>query len=202
MLADDHPATREGLAFIIGLQPDMEVVAQASRGEQALALHRELCPDVILLDLRMPGMGGLETLRQLRTNTAGIATRVLIFTTYDGDEDIFRALQGGAQGYLLKDAPREEILGAIRAVAAGEQSLPQPLVKKLMRRVSHPDLTERESEILQLIAAGRSNKEIGTALFVCEATVKGHLTRLMRKLGVTSRTAAVAAGAKRGLVQL
>jgi len=200
MIADDHPVVREGFAAMIETEPDMTVVGQARSGEEALALFRRLRPDVTLMDLRMPGIGGVEAIRAIRREFPN--SRVIVLTTYDGDEDIYRALEAGAQAYLLKDMLCDEILAAIRAVHAGQRRIPAAVGTRLAERMTGMNLSERERQVLEFVAAGKSNKEIATALEITEATVKGHMTNILGKLGVTDRTQAVIAALRRGLVHL
>jgi two-component system NarL family response regulator len=200
LIADDHAVVREGLAAMIGRRPDMEVVAEAENGLRAVELARQHQPDVILMDLRMPQMGGVEALSAIRAERA--AARVIVLTTFDGDEDIFRALQAGAQAYLLKDTPRDELLDAIRAVHQGLKRIPPDVAAKLVERVTAPQLTPRELDVLRLVALGQSNKEIAAALTIAEGTVKIHVNNLLGKLGVTGRTQAITEALKRGLVRL
>jgi two-component system NarL family response regulator len=200
LIADDHVTVREGLAAIIGRQPDMTIVAEAATGKEAVELWRLHGPDVALIDLRMPDLDGIAALSAIR----GIdpAARLIVLTTYDTDQDITLAVAAGARGYLLKDAPREEMLQCIRRVYAGDTVIPAPLVAKLATGICSTPLTARERDVLTLLANGESNKEIAAKLFVSETTVKTHLRSLFSKLGVLSRTEAIAAGAKRGLVRL
>jgi DNA-binding NarL/FixJ family response regulator len=200
MITDDHPVVREGFASMIETEPDMTVVGQARSGEEALALFRGVRPDVTLMDLRMPGMGGVEAIRAIRGEFPD--SRVIVLTTYDGDEDIYRALEAGAQAYLLKDMLCDEILGAIRAVHAGQRRIPAAVGTRLAERMTGQDLSEREQRVLELVATGKSNKEIAAALEITEATVKGHMTNVLGKLGVTDRTQAVVTALRRGLVHL
>jgi two-component system NarL family response regulator len=200
LIADDHVTVLAGLAAIIGLQPDMIVVAEAANGRQAVDLWREHRPDVTLLDLRMPLLDGVGAIDEIRQQDA--SARIVILTTYDTDSEIYRAIKAGAKGYLLKDAPREELLEAIRKVNQGDTCIPPALVKKLAAGMGNDTLTSRESEILGLLARGKSNKEIGTNLFITEATVKGHLRNIFTKLNVLSRTEAIAVASRRGIVQL
>ncbi len=200
LLADDHAVVREGLAAMIGRRPDMEVVAEAENGVRAVELARQHRPDVILMDLRMPQMGGVEALSAIRAEQPG--ARVIVLTTFDGDEDIYRALQAGAQAYLLKDTPRDELLDAIRAVHQGLRRIPPEVAAKLAERVTAPDLTPRELDVLRLVALGQSNKEIAAALTIAEGTVKIHVNNLLGKLGAASRTQAVTEALKRGLIHL
>jgi DNA-binding NarL/FixJ family response regulator len=200
MVVDDHPVVREGFVGMIATEPDMELVAEASTGEEAQRLFRRHEPDVTLMDLRMPGINGVEAIRAIRREFPG--SRFIVLTTYDGDEDIYRALQAGAQAYLLKDMLCEEILAAIRAVHAGQRRIPAAVGTRLADRMTGMELSPRELEVLQRVAEGKSNKEIAAALEVTEATVKGHLTNILGKLGVTDRTQAVIAALRRGLVHL
>lgn len=200
LLADDHAVVREGLAAMISRRADMQVVAEAADGAHAVELARQHQPDVILMDLRMPGMGGVEAIRHIRAERP--EARIIVLTTYDGDEDIYRALQAGAKAYLLKDTPRDELLDAIRAVHAGQKRLPQEVAAKLAERVTSEPLTPRELDVLQLIVAGKSNKEIGAALNIAEGTVKIHVNGLLGKLGVSDRTQAVTEALRRGIVHL
>jgi two-component system NarL family response regulator len=197
---DDHPVVREGLIAIIERQPDLAVVAEASDGRQAIDLFRQHTPDVTLMDLRLPNISGVDAIaaiREFRPNA-----RIIVLTTYDGDEDIHRALQAGAQGYLLKDMFREELLEAIRSVHAGFRRIPAAVASKLADRIGIVDLTAREMEVLQLIAAGKSNREIGLALAITEGTVKGHVNNILSKLGVSDRTQAVTTALQRGIIHL
>lgn len=200
LITDDHAVVREGLAAMIGRRAEMQVVAEASNGVQAVELALQHKPDILLMDLRMPQMGGVEAIRTIRA--AWPEARVIVLTTFDGDEDIFRALQAGAKGYLLKDTPREELLEAIRAVYAGRKHIPSEVAAKLADRLTSETLTEREREVLQLIVAGQSNKEIGASLNISEGTVKVHVNSLLGKLGVSDRTQAVTEALRRGLVHL
>jgi two-component system, NarL family, response regulator len=199
-IVDDHPVVRDGLAAILGLQPDIKVVGEAGTGHEACALFDRQRPDVLLLDLKMPGMGGLEVVRTLRA--AYPEARIIILTTYGGDEDIFRSLEAGARGYLLKDAPRQQILEAIRTVHAGERYLLPAIASKVAEHALQPELTGREREVLQRMARGKSNKEIGAALSISEGTVKTHVKAILAKLHAVSRTEAVMIAAGRGLVKL
>ncbi len=200
MLADDHPVVRDGLAAIVNQQPDMEVVAEAGDGEQAIAFYEQHLPDVLLLDLRMPKYDGVAVVqRVLETHPKA---RVLIITTYDGDEDIFRSLSQGAKGYLLKDAPRQEILSAIRAVADDRPYTSSSVAAKALQRMGKPSLTQRELSVLQLVAQGRSNKDIARRLEITEGTAKTHVKAILAKLDAISRTEAVAVAHKRGLIRL
>lgn len=206
LIVDDHPVVRDGLVAILGTQPDFVVVGEAGDGRDALQKAHDLHPDVILLDLEMPGMDGVETLRQLKAQNA--QTRVIVFTAFDSDERIVTAVQAGAQGYLLKGAPRQELFHAVRVVHSGG-SLLQPIVaSKLMQRVNQEpeppleSLTARELEVLQAMAAGLQNKEIAAKLVISERTVKFHVSAILSKLGAGNRTEAVALAAQRGLVAI
>ncbi len=200
LIADDHVTVTAGLASIIGLQPDMVVVAEAANGRQAVDLWRKHRPDVALLDLRMPVLDGVGAMDEIRLEDA--SARVIVLTTYDTDNEIYRAIKAGAKGYVLKDARREELLECIRRVSRGETSIPAPLLEKLAAGVGSEALTGRELDVLTLLARGKSNKEIGANLYISETTVKAHLRSIFGKLNVLSRTEAVAAACRRGLVQL
>ena len=198
LIGDDHTVVRDGLAAILGLQPDMKVVAEASNGEEACALFEKHKPDIMLLDLRMPKKDGLETVKTIRAKRPD--ARIIILTTYGGDEDIFRSLKAGAKGYLLKDAPRQQILEAIRTVHAGCQYIPANIASKAAEHALKPQVTTREVEVLRHMARGASNKEIGAALFVSEGTVKTHVKSILAKLEAVSRTEAVTIAARRGMI--
>jgi two-component system NarL family response regulator len=200
LIVDDHSLVTEGLANIINYDPEMTVVAQAEDGQQAIDLYREHQPDITLMDLRMPGMGGVEAITVICAEFK--SARIIVLTTYDGDEDIYRGLQAGAQGYLLKDAKPNELLNVIRIVHSGQQYVSPTVARKLVERMNNPVLSERELEVLCLMAQGLSNQDIGTALNIGESTVKSHVTRILSKLGVKDRTQAVIAAVKRGLVSL
>ncbi len=199
LIADDHEVVREGLVAMIGRQVDMHVVAQAADGIEAVRLWREQRPDVALVDLRMPGLDGVGVVGQVRALDA--MARILILTTYDGDEDIYRGMRAGAKAYLLKDAPREQLLDCIRAVHAGNTYVLPDVAAKLTAQAAGERLTDREQEILVLLAAGDSNKLIARKLMITEGTVKTHVKSVLFKLGAASRTEAAAVAARRGLVQ-
>ncbi|WP_037906650.1 response regulator [Actinacidiphila yeochonensis] len=202
LLADDHPVVRQGLAAMLGSEPDLEVVGEASNGPQAEALAATLRPDIVLMDLRMPGGGGAESTG--RMTAAGLPCRVIVLTTYESDGDILRAVEAGAAGYLLKDVSPAELVGAIRAAARGETvlapSVAARLVDRLRTRTEQPRLSERETSVLRLVAEGCTNAEIGRRLFIGESTVKTHLLRAFTKLGVADRTAAVTSAMRHGLL--
>jgi len=200
LIADDHVTVIAGLASIIGLQGDMTVVAEAANGREAVDLWRKHRPDVALLDLRMPVLDGVGAMNEIRLEDA--SARIIVLTTYDTDDEIYRAIKAGAKGYVLKDARREELLDCIRRVSRGETSIPPPLLEKLAAGVSSETLTGRELDVLTLLARGKSNKEIGMNLYISETTVKAHLRSIFTKLNVLSRTEAIAAASRRGLVQL
>jgi DNA-binding NarL/FixJ family response regulator len=200
IVADDHPVVREGLRAILDAEADLDVVGEAGSGAEAVELAARLRPDVVLMDLRMPGMDGVEATGRIAA--AGDA-RVLVVTTYDTDSDILRAVEAGATGYLLKDTPRRELAEAVRAAARGETVRAPPVARKLMSRVRLPAVdapTRRELEVLAQVARGRSNAEVGRALHISEATVKTHLVRVFEKLGVSDRTAAVTTALSQGLL--
>jgi DNA-binding NarL/FixJ family response regulator len=200
LVADDHVTVTAGLSSIIGLQPDMMVVAEAANGLEAVDLWRKHRPDVSLLDLRMPVLDGVGAIDAIRLEDA--SARVIVLTTYDTDNEIYRAIKAGAKGYVLKDARREELLDCIRRVSRGETCIPQSLLERLAAGLSSEALTGRELDVLTLLARGKSNKEIGVNLYISETTVKAHLRSIFAKLNVLSRTEAIAAASRRGLVQL
>ena len=203
LLADDHQVVRFGLHAMLDSEPGIEVVGEAGDGAEAVALARDLQPDVVLMDLRMPGMDGVAATACLRDLTPAIP--VLVLTTYDTDADIVRAIEAGATGYLLKDATREELLEAIRLAAAGRSALAPNVATRLVARMAAPvrsALSAREIEVLELVARGRSNKEIARRLHLSEATVKTHLVHSFSKLGVDDRTEAVTAALDRGIIHL
>jgi len=207
IVADDHPVVRDGLVAILGTQPDFEVVGEAGNGSEAVEHALTLRPDVILLDLEMPELDGVEVLRRLRESSPEV--RAIVFTAFDTDERILGAVQAGAQGYLLKGVPRKELFDAVRVVYGGG-SLMQPVVaSKLLRQVSHQSqameaetLTPRELEVLHLLAQGLQNKEIAAELVISERTVKFHVSSIMGKLGAGNRTEAVSMAAQQGLIEL
>jgi two-component system NarL family response regulator len=200
LIANDHSVVREGLVSMIKRnRTDMTVVGEASNGREAVQLWQQERPDVTLLDLRMPELDGVEVIKEIRA--ADKKARIIVLTTFDGDEDIYRAIQAGAKGYLLKDLPREALMNGIRRVHAGETSVPLHLVAKLAYRVSGETLSEREIEVLRLMAQGKSNKEIATALFITEGTVKSHGKSIFTKMSVGSRTEAVTEATRRGLLR-
>lgn len=203
MIADDHPVVRDGLRAMLASQPDFQVAGEAADGAVAVKLAAELAPDVILMDLRMPALDGVSAIRQIRTQQP--SARILVLTTYDTDADILPAIEAGATGYLLKDAPRDELFRAIRATAAGEAVLAPAVAKRLMVKMRAPaeeKLSARELEVLGLVAGGASNSGIAQALHISEATVKSHLLHIFGKLGVADRTAAVTAALRRGVLRL
>jgi two-component system NarL family response regulator len=200
LVADDHAIVREGVAATIELYDEMRVVARAANGREAVALFREHRPDVTLMDLNMPEIGGVEAITAIRDEFPD--ARIIILTTYDGDEDIFRGLRAGAKAYLLKEGSVEQLVETIRAVHRGQVRIPQEVAAKLAQRMTSPELTAREMEVLRLIVAGNSNAEIGAALFITEATVKAHVNSILGKLDVSDRTQAVTTALKRGIVHL
>ncbi|WP_460517039.1 response regulator [Humibacter antri] len=201
LVADDHPVVRDGIVGMVASAPDVEVVGEASDGAEAVSLARVLDPDVVLMDLRMPGTDGVAATREFAR--AGIRARVVILTTFDSDSDVLPAIEAGATGYLLKDAPRDDLLRAIRAAAAGEAVLAPSVASRLMGRVRTPEanaLSPRELEVLALVADGATNRAVGARMHLSEATVKTHLLSVYAKLGVGDRAAAVAEGFRRGLL--
>ena len=200
MLVDDHYLVRMGLASIIGLEPDMIVCAEASTGEQARALFRTHEPDVTLMDLRLPGMNGSETIQAIRAEFPD--ARIVMISTYVCDEEIYGALQAGAMAYLVKSVQREELTRAIRKAAAGQRHIPAEVAARLADRVSRSQLSTREVEVLRLLVGGRRNREIARSLDITEGTVKLHVSSILGKLGAADRTEAVTVALQRGIVQL
>lgn len=200
LLVDDHFVVRMGLAAILNLNPELKVIADAEDGAHALELFRQHNPDVALVDVRMPGMSGVETTAAIRKEFPD--ARLIMLSTYDGDEDIYRALQAGARGYLLKSISGEELIKAIKTVHAGEQYLPQRVAERLSERNPGSDLTARELEVLQLMSKGLSKKEIGEIIGISENTVKNHVKSILHKLDVNDRTEAITASIERGILHL
>lgn len=200
LVVDDHPVVRQGLVALLSAIPGMEVVAEAGDGGEAVALYAKHQPDVTLMDLRLRTMGGVEAIRLIRKDWPG--ARVIVLTTFDGDEDIYRAIQAGAKAYLLKGMSVEDLISAIHAVREGKSRLPAEIAEKLAERMGGPQLTTRELAVLGLIVRGRSNKEIASDLSISEATVKTHINTLLGKLGVSDRTQATTAAIQRGIVHL
>ncbi|WP_433403533.1 response regulator [Streptomyces sp. CA-146814] len=204
VVVDDHPVVRDGLRGMFTAEPGFEVLGEAADGVDALAVVGELDPDVVLMDLRMPGGGGVAAIAELTRR--GARAKVLVLTTYDTDSDTLPAIEAGATGYLLKDAPREELFAAVRAAADGRSVLSPAVASRLMTRVRTPTapadavLSAREREVLVLVAKGTTNREIAAELFISEATVKTHLTHIFAKLGTKDRAAAVAVGYDRGIL--
>jgi two-component system NarL family response regulator len=198
MLVDDHPAFRVGMAALIETEADLQVITQTGSGCQALDMYREHRPDVVLMDLRLPDLGGVEAIIAIRKEFP--EARVIVLTTFDLDEDIFRATQSGAQSYLLKDTPEDELVATIRAVHAGKATLSEKVAERLALRRRRPDLSQRELEVLQQLAKGRTNKEIAAKLFISEETVKSHIKSLFAKLNVKDRTDAVITAFRHGIV--
>jgi len=198
MIVDDHPVVRQGFAGMIATEPEMLVVAEAGDGEQAVEAFRLHRPDVTLMDLRMPVMNGVQAITEIRKEFP--RSRFIVLTTYDGDEDIYSALRAGAQGYLLKDMYCDEIIEAIKAVHAGLRRIPPQVAMRLAERPLASALSSRELEVLELIANGRSNKEIADLLGITEPTVKGHVSNILGKLSVNDRTQAVTAALQRGII--
>jgi DNA-binding NarL/FixJ family response regulator len=200
LIADDHPLMREGIAAVIGSQPDMEVVAEAGDGFEALTLYRVLRPDVTLVDLQMPKMNGMETIEAIRGEFPQACLAIL--TTFRGDARAMHAIKAGAQGYLLKSALRKELTDAIRALAGGHRYFPPQIAAELANHLGQEALTVRELQVLELIAKGHGNKQIGVELGLSEDTVKGHMRSIMEKLGANNRTHAVTIGIERGFLEI
>jgi DNA-binding NarL/FixJ family response regulator len=200
MVIDDQSVVRQGFVALINTVPDMEVVAEGTNGQQAIDLFRQHKPDITLIDLRMPVVGGVAAISAIRKEFPD--ARLIVLTTYDGDEDIYRSLQAGAKGYLLKDVFFEELESTIRSVHAGARRIPAAIAERLAERMSGSELTSREMEVLHLIVKGLSNREIGLTLNISEATVKSHINNLLTKLGVSDRTQAATTALQRGLVHL
>lgn len=200
LVVEDHHVVRQGLVALLKTVPDMSVVAEGADGKQAVALFRQHEPDVTLMDLRMPNMSGVDAVVQIRQEYP--AARIIVLTTFDGDEDIYRALQAGARAYLLKGMFGDELMDAIRAVHAGKSRIPPAVAERLANRMGGPGLTARELDVLRLIVLGNSNKEIGEGLHISEATVKTHINNILSKLGVTDRTQATTTALQRGIVHL
>lgn len=203
LITDDHPVVREGLAGMLAGQPDFEVIGLAADGEAAVNLYTSLQPDVVLMDLQLPRLDGVGAIQAIRDTDSG--ANILVLTTYDSDADIVRAIEAGATGYLLKDTPREELFRAIRAAAVGDSVLAPTVATRVMSRMRAPaqeKLSAREIEVLELVAKGASNKEIGKSLSISVATVKTHLIHIYGKLGVDDRTAAVTTALEQRIIKL
>jgi DNA-binding NarL/FixJ family response regulator len=199
-IVDDHPIMRVGIAALIASSKEMECVGQAGSGEEAIEQHARLKPDVTLMDLRLPGIGGVETIRRIRSTAP--KARFIILTTYEGDEDIHQAMEAGASGYLVKGLPQEMLVNAVRRVHAGGRYLPPPMSQALAERTPDSNLSARERQVLLLVAKGQSNKEIAAALGITEATVKCHVSVILARLNAADRTQAVVNALRRGLVHL
>lgn len=199
LIADDHTVVRDGIAAIINQQNDMEVVAETGDGRQAVELWRKLRPDVTLMDLRMPQLDGVAAIYEIRAVDPN--ARIIVLTTFDGDEDIYRGMRAGAKSYLLKDVRREELFQCIREVHAGRMFVPPAIAAKLVERLPGDELSSRELEVLRLLAEGKPNKLIGVALSIAEVTVKSHVQAIFKKLNVLSRTEAIAVATRRGLLR-
>ncbi len=198
LIADDHQVVREGLMAMLSRQPDLEVIAAVSNGASAVELFCRDLPDLALMDLRMPGLSGLDAIQAIRRRNPD--ARLVVLTTFEGDEDIYRALRAGARGYMLKESSLEELLNCIRAVHAGESWLPPKVAAKLANRMTSSDLSRRELEVLKLMVDGKGNSEIGEILQITEGTVKVHVNHILDKLGVSGRTAASVAAVERGII--
>jgi len=198
LVVEDHNVVRQGLVALLNLVEDIQVVGEAADGEEAVVQFRSHHPDVTLIDLRLPKLSGVEVIQRVRSETP--QARFVVLTTYDGDEDIYRALKGGAKAYLLKGMTTEELITTIRAVHAGRSHIPATIAERLAERMGTEDLTPREFQVLEQIVAGKSNKEIATELAITEATVKTHINTLLGKLGVEDRTQAATAAIRRGIV--
>jgi len=200
MVVDDHFVVRMGLSGSINVEGDMTVSAEASTGEQALVTYRKDRPDIVLMDLKLPGMSGVEATKAICKEFPGAS--VIMLSTHDGEEDIYRSLQAGARTYLLKTAARNELIDTIRVVHSGERSISPAVGARLAERMTHPDLTAREIGVLELIVKGKSNKEIASALSIAEVTVKLHVGHTLTKLGVNDRTQATTTALQRGIIHL
>lgn len=200
MIIDDHQIVRQGLVALINTEADLTVVAEGSDGQQAIALFAQHQPDVTLMDLRMPVLSGVEATKAIRQQHP--QARIIVLTTFDGDEDIYRALQAGAQSYLLKGVSFDELIDAIRTVHAGQRRIPAVVAERLAERMAGEELTSREVQVLEWIVRGKSNKAIATTLSISEATVKSHVNSLLSKLGVADRTQAATTALQRGIVHL
>lgn len=200
LIVDDHSIVRQGLAAMIENEPNMKVVGQAGNGQEAIDQYRQLQPDVTLMDLRMPHVSGVDATAAICAKF--VRARIIVLTTYDGDEDIYRGLRAGAKGYLLKDAEPEALLNAIHLVHSGQPYIPSELAAKLVQRMNNPELSERERQVIALMARGLNNRDIGTALNITESTVKAHINRILSKLGASDRTQGVIVALKRGIAEL
>jgi DNA-binding NarL/FixJ family response regulator len=200
LVVEDHHMVRQGLVSLLNVVDDLKVVGEAADGVEAISQFRKRQPDITLIDLRMPRLGGVEVIERIRMETPN--ARFIVLTTYDGDEDIYRALQAGARAYLLKGMTSEELIATIRSVHAGNSFIPPAIAQKLAERIGTEELTPRESEVLEQIVHGKNNREIATELVISETTVKTHINRLLGKLGVTDRTQAATSAIQRGLVPL
>lgn len=198
LIVDDHPVVLAGLTSMLGTQAGIEVAGSASSGEEALEILRTRAADLLLLDLRMPGMSGIDTLHALKRSKIDI--RVIILTSFETDEDIYRAVQAGAQGYLLKDAPQSDMIEAIRTVHAGKRFFPRHIASRLAERMMRTNLTARELEVLGMLARGLTNKEIGNALDISGNTVRNHVNSIIEKLEVSDRTEAATTAIHRGII--
>ncbi len=200
LIVDDHPIMRVGIAAIVDATPDMIAVAQAGSGEEAIELFENHLPDITLMDLRLPGISGVETIRAISARHHN--AKFVVLTTYEGDEDIHQALQAGARSYIIKGMPHDALVNALRRVHAGGRFLPQPVSRALNSRIPNSDLSAREREVLDLIAKGKSNKEIASQLSITESTVKCHVSVILMRLNVSDRTQAVVSALQRGLIHL
>ncbi|HET6205167.1 MAG TPA: response regulator transcription factor [Terracidiphilus sp.] len=200
LIADDHPVVLAGLTSMLSTQPDFEVVGSASGGEEALEMLHTRGADILLLDLRMPGMSGIETLLALKAQRSSV--RAIILTSFETDEDIYRSVQAGAQGYLLKGAPQADVVEAIHTVHAGKRYFPGDIAARLAERMMRSDLTARELEVLHMLARGLTNKEIGSALCISGNTVRNHVNSIIEKLEVSDRTEAATTAIQRGIIEV
>jgi len=200
MVVDDHPLMRVGVASIVNARQDMSVVAQTGTGEEAVTLYQQHKPDITLMDLRLPKMSGVDAIRAIRSRNAG--ARFIVLTTYEGDEDIHRALEAGAHGYVIKGMPFQTLIDALQRVHQGGRFLPPPVTRALASRMPDSDLSAREQEVLRLLVDGKANKEIASLLGITEATVKCHVSTILMRLNVSDRTQAVVTALQRGLVHL